>query len=139
MFSSKYHNIFYIDICSFLLKALKINIKTNSLRLLSTYFRVLQKNISTASTLLHKHWFYKRNFAKISQNSHKKHPCQSLFFNKVATWGLQLYQKRDSGTSIFLWILRNFSRTFYFTELLRTTAKSKHYYCKKNKGCKLTQ
>ena len=35
-----------------------------------------------------------------------KHLCQSLFFNKVA--GLRLYEKGDSGTGFFLWILRNF-------------------------------
>ena len=39
-----------------------------------------------------------------------KHPCQSLFSNKVAgpSLSLQLYLKRDSGTSVFLWILWNF-------------------------------
>ena len=46
-----------------------------------------------------------RNFAKFTG----KHMCQSLVFNKVA--GLRLYQKRDSGTGVFLWILRNSSRT----------------------------
>ena len=40
-----------------------------------------------------------RNFTKFPG----KHLCQSLFFNKVL--GLQLYQKRDSGTGIFLGIL----------------------------------
>ena len=46
-----------------------------------------------------------RNFAKFTG----KHLCQSLFFNKVAATGLQLYLKRDSGTSVFLWVLQNFS------------------------------
>ena len=41
-----------------------------------------------------------RNFAKFT----RKHLCQSLFFNKVT--GLQLYYKRDSGTGVFLPILR---------------------------------
>ena len=78
MFSSKYHNIFYIDICSFLLKALKINIKTNSLRLLSTYFRVLQKtflqlrhfyiNIGSTKEILQKFRkiHIKNTFARVS-------------------------------------------------------------------------
>ena len=35
-----------------------------------------------------------RNFAKFT----RKRLCQSLFFNKIAGWGLQLYLKRDSGT-----------------------------------------
>ena len=39
-----------------------------------------------------------RNFAK--------HLCQSLFFNKVAD--LRLYLKKDTGTGVFLLILRNF-------------------------------
>ena len=47
--------------------------------------------------------FYKkgvlRNFAKFTG----KHLCQRVFFN-----GLQLYQKRLSGTIVFLWILPNF-------------------------------
>ena len=38
------------------------------------------------------------NFAK----STGKHLCQGLIFNKVAGLGLQLYQKRDSGTDVFL-------------------------------------
>ena len=36
-----------------------------------------------------------RNFAKFTG----KHLCQSLLFNKVS---LQLYQKRDPGTGVFL-------------------------------------
>ena len=31
-----------------------------------------------------------------------KYLCQSLFYNKVADSGLQLYQKRDSNTGAFL-------------------------------------
>ena len=45
-----------------------------------------------------------KNFAKFTG----KHLWQRLFFKKVAGWGLQLYQKRDSGTDVFLSILRNF-------------------------------
>ena len=40
-----------------------------------------------------------RNFPKFTG----KHLYQSLFLNK-----LQLYLKKDSGTGVFLWILRNF-------------------------------
>ena len=47
-----------------------------------------------------------RNFRKFTG----KHLCQILFFNKVAGLRLQLFlnYKRDSGTDVFLWILRNF-------------------------------
>ena len=35
-----------------------------------------------------------------------KHLCQSVFLNKVAGW--------DSGTGVFLWILRNFSENLFY-------------------------
>ena len=56
------------------------------------------------------HWIYSvrkdvhRNFAKFTE----KHLYQNLFFHKFVGWGLQLYQKRDFGTSVSLWILQNF-------------------------------
>ena len=50
------------------------------------------------------------NFAKFTG----KHQCQSLFFNKVAgASGLQLYEKRDSGTGVFL-LIRNLLSFFLF-------------------------
>ena len=45
-----------------------------------------------------------RNFSKFTG----KHLCQSLFFNKVASLKPATLLKRDSGTGIFLLILRNF-------------------------------
>ena len=45
-----------------------------------------------------------RNFAKFTG----KHLCQRFYFNKVVGLSLQLYWNRDSGKSVFLWILRNF-------------------------------
>ena len=39
-----------------------------------------------------------RNFAKFAG----KHLCQSLLFKKDADLSLQLFQKRDSGTGVFL-------------------------------------
>ena len=44
-----------------------------------------------------------KNFTKFTE----KHLCQSLFFNEVAGLSLQVYWKIDSGTNVFLWILRN--------------------------------
>ena len=46
---------------------------------------------------------------------------RSLFFNKVTGLWLQLHYKRDSGTGVFLWILRYFKNTF-FTEQFCTIA-----------------
>ena len=50
-----------------------------------------------------------------------KHLCWSVFFNKLQAWGKQLYQKRDFGTGVFLWILWNFFRNTFFTEVFKTT------------------
>ena len=44
-----------------------------------------------------------RNFTKFTG----KYLCQSLFFSKVA--GLRFSGQRDSGTGVFLWILRQSS------------------------------
>ena len=57
---------------------------------------------------------------------------QSLFFNKVAGLSLQLYKKRDSGTGVFLQILRNFKEHL----LLQTT--SERLLLKKTLSLKLT-
>ena len=51
-----------------------------------------------------------RNFAKFTW----KYLRQSLFLIKMQDLGLQLYQKRDSGTSVFLWILQNFKEQFFY-------------------------
>ena len=65
--------------------------------------------------------FYKKgdlwNFVKFTA----KHLCWSLFFNKVAGAGLQLYLKIDSTTGVLLWILQISQKTF-FIENLRVTA-----------------
>ena len=62
--------------------------------------------------------------ARIFTKFTEKHLCQGLFFNKVA--GLrQLYWKRDSGTGVSLWILRNFSKSTFFTDHLWATASLK--------------
>ena len=60
--------------------------------------------------------YYAKNFVKFT----RKHLCQSLFFNKVAGPGLQLYKKRDSGTgACFPVNFANFSfRTLFFIEHL---------------------
>ena len=50
----------------------------------------------------------KEVFLEISQNS-QENTCASVsFLIKLLAWGLQLYLKSDSGTGVFLWILRNF-------------------------------
>ena len=61
-------------------------------------------------------------FADASQNGcfrniHRKTPVLESLFNKVAdleTWRPATLSKRDSTTSVFLWILRNsYERLFY--------------------------
>ena len=52
-----------------------------------------------------------------------KHLCQSLFFNKLQTQGLQPYSTRYSRTGIFLWILWNFKEhLFYRTPLVAASS-----------------
>ena len=50
-----------------------------------------------------------RNFAKFTG----KHLRQSFFFNKVASFSLQLHLKRDSGTAVLLWIFEISKNTFF--------------------------
>ena len=52
----------------------------------------------------------KKVFLKSLQNSQEK--TSARFFNKVAC--LQLHSKRDPGTGVFVWILRNFQERFYY-------------------------
>ena len=58
--------------------------------------------------------FFKINIACFR----RKTPVLESLFNKVAVLNLELYQKRDTGTGIFLWIFRNFQEyLFYKTPL----------------------
>ena len=50
----------------------------------------------------------KKVFLQISQNSQEKICARVSFLIKLQPWGPQLYWKRDSDTSAFLWILRDF-------------------------------
>ena len=54
------------------------------------------------------------------------------FWELIAASGLQLYQKRDSGTDIFLRILRNFFKNIFFTEQLQTTVSDDSKMQKEN-------
>ena len=47
-------------------------------------------------------------FSEISQHSQENTCARVSFLIKLQAWGLQLYQKRDSGTGVFLWILQSF-------------------------------
>ena len=51
---------------------------------------------------------WKKVFLEVSQNSQANNCARVSFLIKLQAWGLQLYQKRGSGTSVFLWILWNF-------------------------------
>ena len=57
-----------------------------------------------------------------------KHLCQSLFYNKVADPGLQLYQKRDSSTCVFLWILWNSQACYFIKKGILTQVFSCEFY-----------
>ena len=46
--------------------------------------------------------FFKKGVLRIFTKFIGKHLCQRLFFNKVALLSLLIYQKRDSGTGVFL-------------------------------------
>ena len=50
-----------------------------------------------------------KNFAKCTG----KHLCQSLFFSKVISLSLKLYEKGAYGTGVFLWVLQNFSERLF--------------------------
>ena len=52
-------------------------------------------------------FYLKRVFLLIMGIDEKNLHRVSLIFNKLQAWGLQLYEKRDSGTGIFLVILWN--------------------------------
>ena len=70
--------------------------------------------------------FFKIGVLENFANFTGKHLCQSLFSNKVA--GLRpitLFKKRDSGTSVFLWVLRNFKEHLF----LENTSGTCFCYC----------
>ena len=57
----------------------------------------------------------KKEFLKISQNSQEKTCVRVSFLIKLQNSGLRpATLLKDSGTGVFLWILRNFLRTFFF-------------------------
>ena len=62
-------------------------------------------------------------FITLTRSKHfQKQPLEAFFKERLSqASGLQLFEKRDSGTGVFLWILRNFKNTF-FTEHLQTAA-----------------
>ena len=61
-----------------------------------------------------------RNFVKFTG----KHLCQSLFFNKVARWGLQLYYKRGFGTGVFCEFCEISKNTFFYRTPLVAASKA---------------
>ena len=50
-------------------------------------------------------------FLETSQNSQENTCVRVSLLMKLQASGLKLYLKRDSGTGVFFWILRNFYRT----------------------------
>ena len=56
----------------------------------------------------------KQAFLEISQNSQENICRRVPFLIKLQSWGLQLYQKLDSDSGVFLQILRNFQKHFFY-------------------------
>ena len=52
-------------------------------------------------------------FLKFLQNSQENTCARVSFLKKLQVLGLQLYQKRDYGTSVFLWILWDFQEQLF--------------------------
>ena len=52
--------------------------------------------------------FAKKMFLKISQNLQETTCARVSLLIQLQALGLQLYEKIDSGTGVFLWILRKF-------------------------------
>ena len=61
-----------------------------------------------------------KNFANFT----RKHLCQSLFFNKVASKRLQLYLK-EALAQVFSCEYRETFKSTYFPEQIRTTASKR--------------
>ena len=84
--------------------------------------------------------FVKKGVLEISQNSQENTFVRVTFLIKLQAWDLQLYKKSDSGTGVFLWILRNFwAHPFYRTppddcflqldfEIVESSFRSTQYY-----------
>ena len=99
---------------------LRLNLKNSTMSLYfnSLPFKNLRKNLFPHMIPIHPTLeaatggaLYKKGVLRNVSKLTGKHLCQSLFCNKVA--GLW-----DSGTGVFLWILRNFSeKLFYRTRL----------------------
>ena len=61
-------------------------------------------------------------FLKISQNSQENTCARVSFLIKLQDWGLQLFEKRDSGSGVFACKFCEISKNTFFTEHLWTTA-----------------
>ena len=57
---------------------------------------------------------WKKLFLKSSQNLQQNTCVRVSFIKKLQTWGMQFYQKRDTDTDDFLWILWNFFWLFFY-------------------------
>ena len=67
---------------------------------------IVKSNASSAIFNLHKQ--PPEVFLEISQTSQENTCARVTFLIKLQALGLQLYEKRDSSTDVFLWILQNF-------------------------------
>ena len=65
--------------------------------------------------------FYRK---KIPQNSQENTCARVSFLMKFQVSGLHLFSKRDSGTGVFLWILRNFEEHLFYRNLRKTASEN---------------
>ena len=74
------------------------------------YFVLMRHKCETSknSEVVARRCSIKRVFLDILQNSQENTCARGLFFIKVAGLSLQLYEKSNSGTGVFMWILQNF-------------------------------
>ena len=86
-------------------------------RIVRTTYRSSHRRCSVGKGVL-------RNYAKFT----RKHLCQSIFFNNVAGLFVQLYLKKDSGTSDFQRILRDFKNTFFKKHLQGTACRRSNLF-----------
>ena len=103
----------------------KLNIYVVSLVILPKSTKDLKFEVQVSSFSKHEiifkafHWgavvrrySVKKVLLKISQKPQENTYVRESFSTKLRAWGLQLYLKRDPGTGVFLWILRNFLQLF---------------------------
>ena len=80
----------------------------NNILVIANHFVILESQKMLISEAATGGVLCEKVLLEISQNSQENTCARVSFLIKLQAWGLQLYYKGESGTSVFLWILRNF-------------------------------